>query len=128
MASVTLFSVPPTVSFDVGMTRLSELAQILDGATAYDQSTCFFDRDEARPACAYGYWLHHMHQKTGRGIAGYHPQSEFCINFFEAEVLFGSGGCGNAQTSAAKAAAYIRDFVTRKTALAAEAAQETAAA
>lgn len=100
--------------------NLLELAEILEtadekhlarGEPTYEQD--FASHDCGTPACALGHWVaakHPVEYKIQRWSWGQIMQQDFGLDDEYADIIFGSDGCGRAQT-AKDAAAFIRTFV-----------------
>jgi hypothetical protein len=118
-----------------GNRRLLKLADILDVADAlhrkrgepgYDQGR--EEHDCGTPACAWGHYAYSTAARRKKFVrlipyagvesANYNDSmTEFSLSVAEKNEVFGIDGCDSAST-AAQAAAYIRDFVRARAALA----------
>lgn len=91
--------------------RLRDLLRVVESAPSYNQGRVHHAC--GTPACAMG---HYMAAYPKGRLAAINEHEHFGISWAEAEELFGESGCGNADRSKRKAAAYIREFIKRKTA------------
>jgi hypothetical protein len=104
--------------------RLLEAADIAERNADYHQEV--YKNGYGSPACLLGgyaaahpeTWDFSSESPYLKGIEVQSPtfsaMREFGLSYYDAEMLFSSGGCDNACTDGKKAAAYVRRFVEER--------------